>query len=131
MHIRLTIRSIILIAIALSVIGAGAWLLRAKGDKGPIFRTVAVKRGDLEATISATGTVEPVVVVDVGAQVSGIISSFGKDKSGKMIDYSSPVEAGTVLARIDDSLYSAAVEAAKAQLQQAIANNLTANANVF
>ena len=131
MRIRLTIRTIILIAIVLSAISAGAWLFRAKGDKGPIFRTVAVKRGDLEATISATGTVEPVVVVDVGAQVSGIISSFGKDKYGKMIDYSSPVEAGTVLARIDASLYSAAVEAAKAQLQQAMANNISANANVL
>ncbi|MGD0282953.1 MAG: efflux RND transporter periplasmic adaptor subunit [Dissulfurispiraceae bacterium] len=115
----------------LSVISAGAWLLRAKGGKGLIFRTAAVKRGDLEATISATGSIEPVVVVDVGAQVSGIISNFGKDKYGKMIDYSSPVEAGTVLARVDDSLYSAAVEAAKAQLQQAIANNISANANVL
>jgi len=37
--------------------------------------------------------------VDVGAQVSGIISTFGKDKDGKMIDYGSPVEAGTVLAK--------------------------------
>ena len=131
MRIRLTIRTIILILIVLSVISAGAWLVRAKGGKGPIFRTVAVKRGDLEATISATGTVEPVVVVDVGAQVSGIISSFGKDKYGKMIDYRSSVEAGTVLARIDDSLYSAAVEAAKAQLHQAMANKVSANANVL
>ncbi len=131
MRIRLTTRTIILIVIALSVICMGAWLLRAKGGKGPIFRTVAVKRGDLEATISATGTVEPVVVVDVGAQVSGIISSFGKDKNGKMIDYRSPVEPGTVLAKIDDSLYSAAVDAAKAQVQQAMANNISANANVL
>jgi HlyD family secretion protein len=113
------------------VIGAGAWLLRPKRDKGPIFLTAVVKRGDLEAAISATGTVEPVVVVDVGAQVSGIISSFGKDKYGKMIDYRSPVEPGTVLARIDDSLYSAAVEAAKAQLQQAMANEISAEANVL
>ncbi len=124
-------RNIIPIAVILFVISAGAWWLRSGGDKGPILRTVAVKRGDLEATISATGTVEPVVVVDVGAQVSGIISSFGKDKYGKMIDYRSPVEPGTVLARIDDSLYSAAVEAAKAQLQQAMANKISADANVL
>ena len=131
MRIRLTIRTIILIIIALSVISAGAWLLRAKGGKGLIFLTAAVKRGDLEATFSATGSVEPVAVVDVGAQVSGIISSFGKDKYGKMIDYASPVEPGTVLARIDDSLYSAAAEAAKAQLQQAKANKISADANVL
>jgi len=54
MRTRLTTRTIILIAIILSAISAGAWLLRTKGDKGPTFRTVAVKRGDLEATISAT-----------------------------------------------------------------------------
>jgi HlyD family secretion protein len=113
------------------VISAGAWLLRARGGKGLIFSTAAVNRGDIEATISGTGSVEPLGVVDVGAQVSGIISSFGKDKYGKMIDYASPVEPGTVLARIDDSLYSAAVESAKAQLQQAIANNVSAKANVL
>ena len=131
MRMRLTIRTAILIAVALSVIIAGAWWLLAKGEKGPTFRTVAVKRGNIAATISATGTVEPVVVVDVGAQVSGIISRFGKDKNGKMIDYRSPVEAGTVLAIIDDSIYAAAVEAAKAQLQQTMANKMSADANVL
>ena len=100
---RLTIRTIILIAIVLlySVRACGC---SPKGTRAD-FGTVTVKRGDLEATISATGTVEPAVVVDVGAQVSGIVSSFGKDKYGKIIDYRSPVEAGTVLAKIDDSLY--------------------------
>ncbi len=131
MPMRLTIRRAILIAVLLLVISAGAWWLLAKGDNASTFRTVAVKRGDLEATISASGTIEPEQVVDVGAQVSGIISSFGKDKYGKMIDYASPVEAGTVLARIDDSLYSAAVEAARAQLQQSLANKMSADANVL
>ncbi len=131
MRMRLKIRTVILIVTVLSMIWAGAWWFSAKGDKSPIFRTVAVTRGDLEATISATGTVEPEEVVDVGAQVSGIISTFGKDKDGKMIDYGSPVEAGTVLAKIDDSLYSAAVKSARAQLQQAKANKLSAEANVL
>src|ERR1700690_4314431 len=131
MRMRLTIRTAILIVIVLSMIGAGVWWFGAKGDKSPIFRTVAIKRGDLEATISATGTVEPEEGVDVGAQVSGIINTFGKDKYGKIIDYGSPVESGTVLARIDDSLYSAAVKAARAMLQQAKANKISADANVL
>jgi HlyD family secretion protein len=83
------------------------------------FRTVPVKRGDLQATISATGTVEPEEVVDVGAQVAGKIVAFGKDKHGKPVDYGSVVEAGTVLARIDDALYAADVAVAQAQLGQA------------
>ena len=60
-------------------------------------------------------------MVDVGAQVNGMIKAFGKDKNGEIVDYSSVVEEGTVLAKIDDSLYAAAVASAKAQLQQAIA----------
>ena len=78
-----------------------------------------VKKGDLLASISATGTVEPEEVVDVGAQVAGQINSFGKDKNGKTIDYGSVVEEGTILAQIDDSLYAADVALANAQLQQA------------
>lgn len=116
---------------AMAILLAGILWIRAKGDRRTVFRTVQVKRGDLEATVSATGTVEPEVVVDVGAQVSGIITSFGKDKYGKMINYGSPVEPGTVLAKIDDSLYAATVQADKAALQQAIANKGSADANVL
>jgi len=122
----------ILIVIILAVISAvGVWSFLSKGKKVPTFRTALVKRGDLVASISATGTIEPEVVVDVGAQVSGIVESFGKDKHGKAIDYGSVVNVGTVLARIDDSLYAAAVDAAKAQVQQAVANKISAEANVL
>ena len=94
------------------------YLTRGSG-KSAGFRTVPVKRGDLQATISATGTVEPEEVVDIGAQVAGKILSFGKDKHGKAVDYGSNVEAGMVLARIDDALYAADAASAKAQLAQA------------
>jgi len=130
-NMKRKVKILIMVVIGLSIVGSGIWWLSVTGSRGAVFRTVTVKRGDLEATISATGTVEPEEVVDVGAQVSGIISSFGKDKYGKMIDYGSPVDAGTVLARVDDSLYAAAVEAAKAQLQQATANKISADANVL
>jgi HlyD family secretion protein len=111
-------------AIALMVMvglggGAIAWYLHHSGGESSSFRTAPVKRGDLLATISATGTVEPEEVVDVGAQVAGQINAFGKDKNGKTIDYGSVVEEGTVLAKIDDSLYAADVALAGAQLQQA------------
>jgi HlyD family secretion protein len=95
------------------------------------FRTVPVKRGDLLASISATGTVEPQEVIDIGAQVAGRIVSFGKDKHGKTVDYGSVVEAGTVLAHIDDSLYAADVATAKAQLAQNIAGVQNAEANLL
>ncbi len=122
---------IILVSVLLAVMAAGGWLFRSKGDRVPIFQTAPVKRGDLVPTISATGTVEPEQVVDVGAQVAGIIMAFGKDKFGKTIDYGSVVEKGTVLAKIDDSLYAAALETAKAQLRQNEANEISAEANVL
>ena len=129
---RRTVRIMILAVICLAVIGsASAWWFHAKWEKKAAFRTVPIKRSDLIATISASGTVEPEVVVDVGAQVAGIIIGFGKDKSGKTVDYGSVIEEGTVLAKIDDSLYAATVETAKAQLQQAEANKISADANVL
>lgn len=96
----------------------------------PRFRTADVTRGDLSVTISATGTVEPEEVIDVGAQVAGAILSFGKDVNGKLIDYGSEVGEGTVLAKIDDSLYAADVATAKAQLEQAHASDTRAAADL-
>jgi HlyD family secretion protein len=90
-----------------------------------------VKRGDLVASISASGTVEPEAAVNIGAQVVGVIRAFGKDRQGKPIVWGSQVEAGTVLARIDDTLYVAALENAKAQLQQNEAHKISADANVL
>ncbi len=61
-----------LVVVGLAVIAdTSAWWFRSKGDKEPTFRTAPVKRGDLLATISATGTLEPEAAVDVGAQVAG------------------------------------------------------------
>ncbi len=94
------------------------------------YHTVPVKRGDLIATISATGTVEPEEVVDVGAQVAGKVVSFGEDNNGNIIDYGSVVEVGTVLARIDDALYAADVDQARAQLEQARAGLQRAEADL-
>ena len=106
------------------------WLLKNDNKASVSFRTVPVKRGDLVATIGATGTVEPEEVVDVGAQVAGRIVTFGKDESGKQVDYGSRVEEGTILAQIDDSLYAADVAQTKAQLEQAKASVVRAEADL-
>ncbi|HUH66613.1 MAG TPA: efflux RND transporter periplasmic adaptor subunit [Syntrophales bacterium] len=127
-----SVRIAFLAVICLAVVGSvGTWLYYTKLEKKAAFRTAPIRRSDLIATISASGTVEPEVVVDVGAQIAGIIIDFGKDASGKTIDYGSVVEKDMVLAKIDDSLYAAAVETAKAQLQQAHANKTSADANVL
>jgi HlyD family secretion protein len=122
---------LIILILLITVVCGGVWWLRTRRGSNTVFRTTQVKRGDLLASISATGTVEPTVVVIVGAQVNGLIKSFGKDKYGKTVDYASVVEQGTVLANIDDSLYVATRDAAKAQLEQAVANKAGADANVL
>ncbi len=121
-----------LVLAGLAVIGGGiAWWLWYHRDRAPMFLTAAVKRGDIVATISATGTVEPEQVVDVGCQVNGLLIAFGKDVNGNSVDYGSIVDQGGVVARIDDTLYVAAVNMDKAQLEQARANLINAKANVL
>lgn len=110
--------------------GVGAWRWNERKEQRSLFRTAEVKRGDIAATISATGTIEPEEVVDVGAQVAGMVNSFGKDKSGKTIDYGSSIEEGTILAQIDDSVYAADVALCRAQLQQDKAGEARAAADL-
>ncbi|MEW6658931.1 MAG: efflux RND transporter periplasmic adaptor subunit [Thermodesulfobacteriota bacterium] len=94
------------------------------------FLTAQVRRGDLTAVISATGTVEPEEVIDVGAQVGGKIVAFGRDKNGQPVDYRSVVEAGTVLAQIDDALYAAEAAQARAGWQHARSDLQSVQANL-
>ena len=118
-------------AVVVGFVVSAAFVYQQRSSRSSTsFRTVEVKRGDLVATITATGTVEPEEVVDVGAQVAGQIVAFGKDGNGKTIDYGSVVENGTVLAQIDNTLYAANVAEARAQLQQAKAGVQRAEADL-
>jgi HlyD family secretion protein len=118
--------------------GLGAYRLLKPANSGfGEFKTVPVARGELTATIGATGTIEPEEVIDVGAQVAGQILAFGKDAAGKPIDYGSTVDENMVLAQIDDSVYvadvaqaTAAVEQAKAQVIQSQAAIVRAQADL-
>jgi HlyD family secretion protein len=94
------------------------------------FRTTAIRRGDLLLTVSATGTLEPEEVADVGVPIAGEIESFGKDPRdpSKPVSYGTPVEEGTVLAQLDDALFKARVDQARASLGKAEAEVLQAQA---
>src|ERR1700761_9400381 len=99
----------VFLALAAAVIlgGAGWWWWRSGRTVKLTFSTATIKRGDVIASIGATGTLEPLEVVDVGAQVAGRISEFGKGPDGKPVDYGSYVSEGALLAKIDDSVYAA------------------------
>jgi HlyD family secretion protein len=109
---------------------AGAWVWRARHADPPVWHTSSVRRGNLVSTITATGTVEPEEVVDVGAQVSGQFLDFGKDKAGKTIDYGSIVESNMLLANIDPRLFQADVDLDKAVVASDKAGEAQAQANL-
>ncbi|MGD1083279.1 MAG: efflux RND transporter periplasmic adaptor subunit [Verrucomicrobiota bacterium] len=128
---RKNLRIVVSVLVVLVLVGAaGAWALQARHGKKPLWRTGTVRRGDLTATITATGTVEPEEVVDVGAQVSGQFLEFGKDRNGKPIDYGSVVESNMLLAKIDTSLFQADVDLDKAVVASDQAAEKQAEANV-
>ena len=125
------IRNIVIVAFGLAlIVGAAAWFTGRNEASAAAFRTAPVARGDILATITATGTVEPEDVIDVGAQVQGRITGFGKDKAGKSVDNNSEVEQGSVLALIDPLVYQSEVDSAEAQLKAAEAGVARAEADV-
>jgi HlyD family secretion protein len=123
---------IILFLLVAAGAGYGGWYYLNADSRTTSFRTVPVERGDLLATINATGTVEPEEVIDVGAQVAGQILKFGPDPrgGGRLINFGSPVEEGTVLAQIDPAIYQAQVDRSKAQVESAKAQIESADAQV-
>ena len=123
--------------LGLAVLAAAVYLaiLAYRKYAGPkdrvVFRTDTVRKGNLVRSITATGTVEPEELVNVGAQVQGMITKFGNDTKGKTIDYGSEVKAGEVLAWIDDSLYIAELKSAQASQLQAKASINSAQSNIL
>ena len=115
------VKKLLVLLAVVGIMSLGWFLLlrsRSASD-GLTTLTAPVSKGSLDITVNATGTLEPEEVVDVGAQVAGKISSFGTDSEGKIIDYGSEVNEGTVLALIDDSLYQADLLQAEALLKRA------------
>ena len=127
---RFLTKPVLAIAIIILVGGAGVGWWWMRSDHKLSFRTAVVKRGDVAATISSSGTIEPSETVDVGAQVAGRITSFGTDINGQTIDYNSVVEKGAMLAKIDDSVYAADLSVARAGELTAAANLEQMNAKL-
>ncbi len=125
-------RTAIWVVAVVALVGAGYFVFRSM-TRSPAasggFRTAPVQRTDISRTITATGTIVPEEVIDVGAQINGQVASFGKDADGRPLDYRSVVEEGAVLALIDEAIYAADVASAQAQLTEAQAQVGVANAN--
>ncbi|MFI4934608.1 MAG: efflux RND transporter periplasmic adaptor subunit [Caulobacterales bacterium] len=105
-----------LAVLALLGVLIGAWELRPKPPVDP-YRTAEVTRGDLTRSVSASGSMQALVTVQVGSQVSGQIQTV-------LVDFNSPVTRNQVLAVIDPTTYASRVQQAQADLgaQQAALN---------
>ena len=85
--------------------------------------TAKVERGDIHDVVEATGTINAVITVQVGSQVSGTISKL-------FVDFNSRVHKGDLVALIDPALFKGALEQATADLENARANSIAARANL-
>ncbi|MFZ0828212.1 MAG: efflux RND transporter periplasmic adaptor subunit [Verrucomicrobiia bacterium] len=106
--------TIIIIAVVAVTVG-GVWYFKRGHTDAPDYQTETVARADLTQVVTATGTLNPVVNVTVGSQVSGRISKL-------YVDFNSEVKSNQVIAEIDPSTYQAAVEQSAADLANARAN---------
>lgn len=117
----------------LAAAGAGGyygWQWYAEQQSEQILYSAEdVSKGEITVTINSTGVVEPEELINVGAQVSGRILSFGVDANQKEVDYCSEVNEGSVLANIDSSLYEAELLQSEAQVLQAKASIERAHAD--
>jgi len=108
-----------LIAIPAGIYGFNVW--RA-AEEVPHYRTEKIARGNIVKTISANGTLNPVVLVNVGTQISGVVNKLN-------VDFNDRVHKDQVLAEIDPSLINAQLEQSQANLANAQASLKLAQAN--
>lgn len=100
------------VVLILGVIAARQFWLNGVGSEQIEYRTTIIERGPIVAVVGATGTINPVTSVQVGAQVTGKIISLHAD-------FNSVVKAGEVIARIDPSLFQTRRDQSAANLVNA------------
>jgi HlyD family secretion protein len=109
--------------LALLLVGGVFTAFRLTRKSAPEYFTAKVEKGDIRQVIEATGTINPVTSVQVGSQVSGMISKL-------YVDFNSRVTEGQVIAEIDPKLFEGAVLQAEADLQNSQALLAAAKANL-
>jgi len=111
----------------LSLLTMVLWAGAAAAQSRPAI-TLATAEPLASTKITVTGRVQPLICAQIGARVSGTIAAVGTDESNQILDAGTPVKAGQVLFRLDETTFRNTVRAAEAALDLAEANlaNLTA-----
>ena len=120
---KTSLKITISVLLAVVVIGVVSFTLFGEDDEEYEFFTSDVARGTIQNTVSATGTVEAVLTVQVGSQVSGQIQTL-------YADFNSVVSAGQLLAKLDPRNFEAQLENSRASLVSAEARVRTAEADL-
>ncbi len=118
---KITFWIILIFLIAGAAIGY-TYFYRGK-DSAVKYRMAKAERGNLSAFVTANGTINPVITVMVGSQVSGTIQKL-------YADYNSQVKTDQLIAQIDPAIFQAQVSQAKAKLENARATFLNAQADI-
>ncbi len=102
----------LIITVTVVIVGSFLWVF-SRGSDEPTspYRFVTLEKGDLEAVVASTGTLDAVTTVQVGTQVSGIISNI-------YVDFNDRVRAGQIIARIDTTLLWSTVRDAESNLER-------------
>jgi HlyD family secretion protein len=118
-------RTLLLIVIAAVLAGAafGVYRYALRDDGQAAYRLGKIEKGPITAAVAATGTLNPVVSVLVGSQVSGQIKEL-------FVDFNSPVKKDQVIARIDPESFELRVRQAMADLEATKATVMTQMASV-
>jgi HlyD family secretion protein len=116
------VKKLLVAVILVAIIGVGAYTYYSRSHTVE-YVTARVERGDIEASISATGNCNAVVTVQVGSQVSGnIVQLFA--------DFNTKVTKNQLVARIEPTVFQARVDSARASLDAANAGVVNAQANL-
>ena len=113
----------LLVLIVVAAAGYAAWRYFGTAGDAPKYKLAKVESGPLTAIVSSTGTLNPVVSVSVGSQVSGQIKEL-------FADFNSPVQAGQLIARIDPETFQLRVRQAEADLESTRASVAVQKAEV-
>lgn len=108
--------------VLIALVAVWFFFLRDGGSADP-YRTEAVQRGEIVRSVSASGTLEALVTVEVGSQISGQVTQV-------LVDYNDRVRKGQVLAILDPQNQRSAVEQSQAAIQAARAGVAQSQAQV-
>lgn len=118
------VKKLLFLIVLAALAGGGYYYYQVTHQPKPedLYRLDSVTQGDIEQTVSANGTLNPVSLVSVGTQISGIVKKL-------YVDFNDTVKKGQILLELDDSLSNAQIQQSQASVRNAQASVDLAKAN--